>query len=196
MNQQFENYFLKALYDAKVEQITQTYQEKGFSCKTHVKIDEIQFDVIAENDEKTIAFEIQVAPTQEMRKDVEKRHEKAKALGYNFRVITINKPTNPVIAINWLNKALFNYIENNPPEIIRSQAYPVHYEQVKTEILSIEINELDTLVHVEGGIDVDFQSKENRFFSETIPFEGDISLNIFDKNIKHAKLNIENDLGF
>ncbi|MEN8221575.1 MAG: hypothetical protein ABFS56_35590 [Pseudomonadota bacterium] len=196
MNKQFENYFLKALYDAKVEQITQTYQEKGFSCKTRLKMDDVQFDVIAENDEKTIAFEIQVAPSQEMRKEVEKRHEKAKALGYNFRVITINKPTNPVIAINWLNQALFNYIENNPPEIIRSQAYPVHYEQVKTEIQSIEINELDTLVHVEGGIDVDFQSEENRLISETLPFEGEISLNLFDKSVKQAKLNIENDLGF
>ncbi len=196
MNKQFENYFLQALYDAKVKQITQTYQEKGFSCKTQVKIDEIQFDVIATNSEKTIAFEIQVAPSQEMRKDVEKRHEKAKALGYNFRVITINKPKNPVIAINWLNQALFNYIENNPPQIFSSQVYPVHYEQVKSEIQSIEINDLDTVVHVEGGIDVDFQSEENRLISETLPFEGDISLNILDKSVKDAKLNIENDMGF
>ena len=132
MNKQFENYFLQALYDAKVKQITQTYQEKGFSCKTQVKIDEIQFDVIAKNDKKIIAFEIQVAPSQATQKNVEKRHEKAKALGYNFRVITINKPTNPVIAINWLNQALFNYIENNPPEILSLQAYSVHYEQVKS----------------------------------------------------------------
>ncbi|MEK8020862.1 MAG: hypothetical protein VSS75_028665 [Candidatus Parabeggiatoa sp.] len=140
MNKQFENYFLKALYHAKVEQITQTYQEKGFSCQTHVKIDEVQFDVIAENPEKAIAFEIQVASTQAMSKEIEKRHQKAKALGYNFRVITINKPTNPVIAINWLNQALFNYLENNPPEFIQSEAYPVHSEQVKTEIQSIQIN--------------------------------------------------------
>jgi hypothetical protein len=196
MNKQFENYFLQALYDAKVKQITQTYQEKGFSCQTQVKIDEIQFDVIAKKDEKTIAFEIQVLPSQARLKDVEKLHEKAKALGYNFRVITINKPTNPVIAINWLNQALFNYIENNPPEIPSSQAYPVHYEEVKSEIQSIEINDLDTVVYVEGGIYVDFQSEENRLISETLPFEGDISLNLFDKSVKHAKLNIENDIGF
>ena len=52
MNKQFETYFLKALYNAKVEQITQTYQEKGFSCQTNVKMDEVQFDVIAENSDK------------------------------------------------------------------------------------------------------------------------------------------------
>ena len=196
MNKQFENYFLKALYNAKVEQITQSYQEKGFSCQTHVNMDDVQFDVIAENPEKAIAFDIQVAPTQVMPKEVEKRHEKAKALGYNFRVITINKPTNPVIAINWLNQALFNYLENNPPEFIQSQVYPVHYEQVKTEIQSIQINELETLVHVEGGIYVDFQCEEDRFFSETLPFEGDISLNLFEKSIKQAKLNIDDSLRY
>jgi hypothetical protein len=196
MNKQFENYFLKALYNAKVEQITQTYREKGFSCQTHVQMDDIQFDVIAENHEKAIAFEIQVAPAQAMLKEVEKRHEKAKALGYNFRVITINKPTNPVIAINWLNQALFNYLENNPPDIIQSQAYPVRYEQVKTEIQSIEINELDTLVHVEGGIYVDFQCGEDSLISETLPFEGEISLNLFEKSIKQAKLNIDDSLRY
>jgi hypothetical protein len=196
MNKQFENYFLKALYNAKVEQITQTYREKGFSCQTNVNIDDVQFDVIAENHEKAIAFEIQVAPVQAILKDVEKRHEKAKALGYNFRMIKINKPTNPVIAINWLNQALFNYLENNPPSIIRSQAYPAHCEQVKTEIQSIEINELDTLVHVEGGIYVDFQCSEDRLISETFPFEGDISLNLLEKSIKHAKLNIDDSLRY
>jgi hypothetical protein len=50
---------------------------------------------------------------------VEKRHEKAKALGYNFHLIKINKPTNPVIAINWLNQALFHYLENNPLRLFR-----------------------------------------------------------------------------
>ena len=86
MNKQFENYFLKALYNAKVEQITQSYQEKGFSCQTNVKIDDIQFDLIAKNNEKTIAFDIQIAATQAMLKDVKKRHKKAKYLGYNYRV--------------------------------------------------------------------------------------------------------------
>ena len=40
------------------------------------------------------------------------------------------------------------------------------------------INELDTLVHVEGGIYVDFQCSEDRLISETFPFEGDILLNL------------------
>jgi hypothetical protein len=197
MNKQFENYFLKALYNAKVEQIVQSYQEKGFSCQTHVKIDDVQFDLIAKNNEKTIAFDIQIAAaTQAMLKDVKKRHKKAKDLGYNYRVITINKPTNPAININWLNQALFNYLENNPPKIIRSQTDLIHYEQVKTEIQSIEINELDTLVHVEGGIYIDFQCKEDRLISETLPFEGDISLNLLEKSIKHANLNIDDSLRY
>jgi hypothetical protein len=57
-NKQFESYFLKALYNAKIEQIIQTYKNKVFSCFTHVKKDDVQFDVIVENHEKAIAFEI------------------------------------------------------------------------------------------------------------------------------------------
>jgi hypothetical protein len=194
MNKQFESYFLKALYNAKIEQITQTYKNKGFSCLTHVKKDEVQFDVIVENPEKAIAFEIQVAPNhQEELKNVEKRHEKAKSLGYNFRVVTINKPINPAIAIGWLNQALSNYLVNNPPSILQSATYHAHLNKVKTETQSIEINDLSANVHVEGGIYVDFQcgADENWLISETFPFEGEISLNLVKKEIKQAQLNID-----
>jgi len=193
MNKKFENYFLKALYNAKIEQITQTYKEKGFSCRTNVKIDDVQFDVIVQTPDKVIAFDIQVSPSQEELKGVKKRHEKAKALGYNFRVVKINKPINPTIAIGWLNQALFKYLENHPPEVIRSQPYHAHYEQVKTYINNIEINGLNALIQVDGGIYVDFQygNDEDHLISETFPFEGEMSLNLLKQEIKNAKLNID-----
>jgi len=171
MNKQFENYFLKALYNAKIEQITQTY--KDFSCRTNVKIDDVQFDVIVQTPDKVIAFDIQVSPSQEKLKGVKKRHEKAKALDYNFRVVKINKPINPTIAIGWLNQALFKYLVNHPPEVIRSQPYHAHSSQVKTYINYIEINGLNALIQVDGGIYVDFQcgNDEDHLISETFPFE-------------------------
>ncbi|RKZ81908.1 MAG: hypothetical protein DRR19_21535 [Candidatus Parabeggiatoa sp. nov. 1] len=193
MNKQFESYFLNALYNAKIEQIIKTYKDKGFSCTTFVKIDDVQFDVIVKNPEKTIAFEIQVAPKPEDLKHVETRHQKAKSLGYNFRVVTINKPINPAIAIGWLNQALSNYLLNNPPKILQSTTYHTHLNQVKTEAQSIEISELSAKVYVEGGIYVDFQygADEERLIEETFPFEGEILLNLVKKEIKQAQLNID-----
>ena len=112
---------------------------------------------------------------------------------YGFRLVAINKPINPTIAIGWLNQALFSYVVNNPPPVIQSKAYHTHYEQVKTDIQSIEINDLEALVHVEGGIYVDLKCEtgEDRLISETFPFEGEISLSLVEKVIKHAKLNID-----
>jgi hypothetical protein len=98
-------------------------------------------------------FEIQVAPNhQDELKNVEKQHEKAKSLGYNFRVVTINKPINPANAIGWLNQALSNYFRrkswsfavnfcvevNNPPKILQSVTYHAHLNQVKTDTQSID----------------------------------------------------------
>ena len=108
-------------------------------------------------------------------------------------MVAINKPVNPTIAIGWLNQTLLKYLIKNPPKVIESKANQTHYEQVKTEIQSIEINELEALVHVEGGIYVQLNcdTGEERLISETFPFEGDISVSLVEKEIKHAKLNID-----
>jgi hypothetical protein len=195
MNKKFENYFIKALHNAKIEEIRETYRKKdGFSVRKNYKIDDVICDVLVQNKEKSIIFDITLLPISLAEKErIKKLQAKAKTLGYDFRLVAINKPINPTIAIDWLNQALFNYLINNPPEVIQSKAYHIHYKQVKTEIKSIEINGLDALVHFEGGILMDFQchSGEEQSISETFPFEGEISLNLAEKKIKQAKLNID-----
>ncbi|KHD08327.1 hypothetical protein PN36_16570 [Candidatus Thiomargarita nelsonii] len=74
-----------------------------------------------------------------------------------------------------------------------SNPYHAHYEQVKTYINNIEINGLNALIQVDGGIYVDFQygNDEDHLISETFPFEGEMSLNLLKQEIKNAKLNID-----
>jgi hypothetical protein len=195
MNKKFENYFIKALHNAKIEEIRDNYRKKdGFSVRKNSKIGDITCDVFVQNQEKSVIFDITLLPLSVDEKErIKKLQAKAKALGYGFRVVAINKPVNPTIAIGWLNQALLNYLVKNPPPVIQSKAYQTHYEQVKSEIQSLEINDLEALVHVEGGIYVDFkcETAEDRLISETFPFEAEISLNLVEKQIKHAKLNID-----
>ncbi len=195
MNKKFENYFIKALHNAKIEEIKDTYRKKeGFSVRKNYKLGDLICDVFVQNQEKSVIFDITVLPISSDEKErIKKLQAKAKVLGYDFRVVAINKPVNPTIAIGWLNQALLNYLVKNPPSRIQSKADQTHYEQVKSQIQSIEINELDAVVHVEGGIDVDLKCKtgEDRLISETFPFEGQILLNLLEKEIKHAKLNID-----
>jgi len=196
MNKKFENYFIKALHNAKIEEIKDTYRKRnGFSVHKNYQIDDMICDVFVQNQEKSVIFEITLLPISDKER-IKKLQKKAQALEYDFRVVAINKPANPTIAIGWFNHALFNYLVNNPPLKIQSKAYHANYEQVKTKIKSIEISDLTALVHVEGGIYVDFQcdANEDILISETFPFEGEISLNLLDKNIKQAKLNIDDSL--
>ena len=195
MNKKFENYFIKALHNAKIEEIKDTYRKKeGFSVRKNYKMGEITCDVFVQNPEKSIIFDITLLPISvEEKERIKKLQAKAKALGYDFRVVAINKPVNPTIAIGWLNQALLNYLVTNPPSVIQSKASHTHYEQVKSDIQSIEINELEALAHVEGGIDVNLKCEigKNRLRTETFPFEGEILLNLPSKEVKHAKLNID-----
>ncbi|RKZ40943.1 MAG: hypothetical protein DRR16_25770 [Candidatus Parabeggiatoa sp. nov. 3] len=195
MNKKFENYFIKALHNAKIEEIKETYRKKeGFSVHKNYKLGNIICDVFVKNQEKSVIFDITVLPiSSDEQERIKNLQAKAKALGYGFRVVAINKPVNPTIAIGWLNQALLNYLVKHPPSRIQSKAEKTHYEQVKSQIQSIEINELDAVAHVEGGIEVDLKCEraEDRLISETFPFEGQISLNLLDKKIKHAKLNID-----
>lgn len=195
MNKKFENYFIKALHNAKIEEIRDIYRKKdGFSVRKNYKLGDITCDVFVQNQEKSVIFDITLLPLSvEEKERIKKLQAKAKALGYGFRVVAINKPVNPTIAIGWLNQTLLKYLIKNPPKVIESKANQTHYEQVKTEIQSIEINELEALVHVEGGIYVQLNcdTGEERLISETFPFEGDISVSLVEKEIKHAKLNID-----
>ena len=195
MNKKFENYFIKALHNAKIEEIRETYRKKkGFSVRKNYKMGDIICDVFVQNPEKSVIFDITLLPISTYEKErIKKLQTKAKALGYGFRVVAINKPVNPTIAIGWLNQALLNFLVTNPPPVIQSKACHIHYEQVKSDIQSIEIDELEAFVHVEGSIEIDLKCEtgEDRVISETFPFEGDISLNLLEKEIKHAKLNID-----
>jgi hypothetical protein len=89
MNAKFETFFVKALYEAKINELVNTYREKYFSAKKHVQMGDVEFDVVVEQAKKNIAFEIRVLPLSRTEmSEIDKCHKKAKALGYDFRLIT------------------------------------------------------------------------------------------------------------
>jgi hypothetical protein len=199
MNAKFETFFVKALYDAKIEEIVKTYQEKLFSVKTHVKIDEVEFDVLVKQGEKTIVFEIRVLPLSPTdMTEIEKSHKKAKALNYDFRLITIAKPKKSTIVINWLDEALLDYFsaQENTKRIIPS---PVDYQGIETAIQSIEIMDSEALVHLDGNLSIncqyplEAQTEEYKpeLISDRLSFQGKLSLNLSEHKINKADLKMD-----
>ena len=201
MNAKFETFFVKALYDAKIEEIVSTYRDKHFIVNTHVKIDEMEFDAIVKQGEKTIAFEIRLLPLSSTDiAEIDKYHEKAKALGYDFRLITIAKPKRSTIAINWLDKALLEYFAADPKKTGIPVTTPIDYQEIETAIQSIEITDSEALVYLDGNLSVDFQSPsaiqiENNkptLISDMLSFRGKLTLNLSEHKIKQADLKMDN----
>ncbi|KHD10806.1 hypothetical protein PN36_00600 [Candidatus Thiomargarita nelsonii] len=185
MNAKFETFFVKALYEAKIEELVNTYREKHFSVKKHVQMGEVEFDVVVKQGEKNIAFEIMVLPISKSElSEIDKYHKKAKALGYDFRLITIAKPKKSTIEIAWLEKALLKYFAVHPIDTGSTQ-----YQDIETAIQSISITGSQARVCLDGNLSVMDHSGHN---SEMLPFQGKLSLNLSEHKIKDADLKVDN----
>jgi hypothetical protein len=201
MNAKFETFFVKALYDAKIEELVSTYQEKHFSVKKHVKMDDVEFDVIVKQGEKTMVFEIRLLPLSPTdMTEIDKYHKKAKTLGYDFRLITIAKPKKSTIAINWLDKALLEYFVAHPENTGTTMTALVDYQELETAIQSIEIIGSEALVHLDGNLSVNFQypteaqtkNDKQSFISDMLSFQGKLALNLSEHKINRADLKMDN----
>jgi len=192
MNAKFESFFVKALYDAKLDEIVNTYEEKHFSVKKHVKIDDVEFDVIVKQGEKTMVFEIRLLPLSSTdMTEIDKYHKKTKALDYDFRLITIAKPKKSTIAINWLDKALLEYFAAQKENMGTTMTALVDYQELETAIQSIEITGSEARVCLDGNLSVMDHSGHSPI-SEMLPFQGNLSLNLSEHKIKDADLKVDN----
>jgi hypothetical protein len=201
MNAKSETFFIKALHDAKTEELIKAYQEKHFSANKQVKIDDVEFDVVVTQGDKTIVFEIRVLPLSptEM-SEIDQCHHKAKALGYDFRLITIAKPKKSTIEITWLEPALLEYLATHPQDIGATYARSIDYQSLETAIQSIEITDSQALVGLDGNLSVNLMSNavdamtndKPAYISEMLPFQGKLSLNLSEHKIKKAFLTVDN----
>jgi hypothetical protein len=175
MNAKFETFFVKALSSAKIEELINTYRKKHFSAKKHVQMGDVEFDVVVKQGDKNIAFEIRVLPiSQPELSEIDKYHKKAKALGYDFRLITVAKPKKSTIEIAWLEKALLKYFADHP---IDTGSIGVDYQDIETAIQSISITGSQARVYLDGNLSVREHSGHN-LISEILPFQGKLSLNL------------------
>lgn len=196
MKEVFESYFAKALYDAKVEEILRVYRNKKFSAKKNVGDGKTTFDVVVKKGKKTIAFEITTAPLT--RKDVgriEEKHETAKTLGYEFRLITIAAPKKAAIGIDWLRDELLRHLRTEGQSLAEPLSAHADYEEIgELAIRSIQIKDSEADVLVNGDVSVSLRyasDAEEKNDHEILPFNGELSLDLRENRIRDAKLKID-----
>jgi hypothetical protein len=181
------NYLIKALYNAKIEELTQSYRAKGFAPDDKLA-KEGDFDLVLRNEKtgKAVAFAInRTMPDESGVSSVLKLAEKARAANYDFRMVTFHPPTKGEIKIDWFDKALFQYLLDNPPDDL-SPGPPVRCEGVETEVDSIKMVGKKAFVKVFGtiGVSVYFCGEE---FPDSFPFEGDFELDLENESVVDAK---------
>ncbi|MEZ4866063.1 MAG: hypothetical protein R3C14_32405 [Caldilineaceae bacterium] len=202
MNKQFENYFVKALHDAKIEEISTQYQARGFITQKHPSVNGGQADLVVQNQTsgKQIIFEVGILPlSQEALADISELQQYTEALGHEFRLITITKPTRYEIDIDWFQEQLFSYLIEHPIAEIEEKATHILIEEVWADVESIAIEGTRASIQATGTITVTLQygsnSEQSTDFGlkllHTFPFEGEFDLDLAEMAIVNANLRID-----
>ncbi|RKZ90812.1 MAG: hypothetical protein DRR19_09005 [Candidatus Parabeggiatoa sp. nov. 1] len=200
-NGEFESYFTKALYDAKVEELSDKYKTQNFSVQKNVRVNGVKFDLIAERDNSVIAFEVHTVPVSiTTNKRTTKRHEIAKSLGYKFRIVMVAQPKRIDVKIAWLKDVLLEHFISKQQHLIDKFAADADYEEIDEIVFhSIHLSVHTAQVNISGNIVVSFQygSKEaveqgdGLLMDDTVIFDADLLLNLNDHRIESAKITLD-----
>ncbi|MEN3331997.1 MAG: hypothetical protein V7641_1362 [Blastocatellia bacterium] len=198
MSTQSENYLIKALHNAKIEQLADNYKQRGFIVDE--KAGDHNFDLILRNDttNQVIAFEIETLPlSQDAFEQIQQLKDQAKALGYEFRLVTISRPKKLDVEINWFNEALLNYLVSNEPiELRELGAEVLKVRKVEADIDSLFIEDNKALINAAGSIEVAIPKPESSHIFGTdlytvLPFDGEFNVDMHSRQIINGKFHVD-----
>lgn len=202
MNTRFETYFTRALYDAKIDELVDTYSKKGYIVQERPRSRDDGFDLVLfdPNNKKTVAFEIKMLPLDKNKTEsIEYLRQSALEKGYEFRLVTIAKPTRYTIEIDWLADALIGYFSEETIQEVEELASHVQYESVEVYVDSLRVTEDTALAEVHGTIDVELQygsgsdvdSDMGIVMPYSLDFDGKLELEMGSQSINHANIQVD-----
>lgn len=202
MDSHFENYFVKALHDAKINELVETYAKRSYTAKETPPMASEQFDLVLEDPQKnkTIAFEVKLLPIDnEKTQQINTLKQRALENGYEFRLVTIAKPSRYEIEIEWLEQALLQYLMEEPLHEIDELATHVRYESVDVSVDSLRVSEQTAVAKVHGSLTAELQygssgdiaSDMGLTTSYAFNFTGDLDLDVGHQTVNHANVSID-----
>ena len=160
MNLRFENYFVKALHDAKINELVETYVKRGYTVKEPPSATSEPFDLVLQDpkNNKTLAFEVKLLPIDNKKTEqINTLRQRALENGYEFRLVTIARPSRYEIEIEWLDQALLHYLIEKPLQEIDELATHVRYESVDVCVDSLRVSEETAFTKVHGSLEAELQ---------------------------------------
>jgi hypothetical protein len=149
---------------------------------------------------KTTAFEVKVSPVApEAEAQIRRLLETAQSKNYEFRLVTINRPTRYSITIDRLDDALFQYLIDHPLEELDELSTHTEYDRISTQIRSIRINDSRATVTLDGTIDLilrygsasDRRDDDGFAHPASVPFEGEVTLDLTAKQVTAARFQVD-----
>ncbi len=201
MTKNFDNYFFKAVHQAKIEDLKERYAEKGFEEENGIigTNGNEYFDLLLHHkkNDKIVAFQVMLTPISKSESaKIEQAKNVAKKKGYEFRLVAIVRPPLPKIEIDWLKEKFWAYLRDNVPDSIADKAPHVLIENLEIVLVSIEIIENEAKVQAEGSIDVNLQyDSDQEEDGELFPFTTELRLNLTEQSIIEAtKIKIDDSM--
>ena len=202
MTQTLNNYFAKALHDAKINDLVENYLRNGYTAQKNVKSEHGEFDLVVNNEvqNRIIAFEVKLSPISKAAQNaVEALRQDASNLGYEFRLVTISRPVRPSIDIDWLDSALLEYVIENTISDIDEMATHVQYENAEVTVEAIHVSDDSAKATVHGTFDVELQYGSSSDLandiglttSYSIPFSGELELDLSSQTVDNAELRVD-----
>ncbi len=176
-----KKYWIEALENAAIKQLTDEYQQKGYM--TSINNSDLAVDLRVKNDTEEIAFVVKSGKmTKSASKKIVSLVQKCKKKGIKLQYVLINDPKTKSIEFEGIEDTFYSYLINNMP----SDLDELSPYTVLDSVSNIEINKCDVTsgdaISLKGNGDVvvilNDNDKDIRY-SESFPFAFDVNT-VFD----------------
>jgi hypothetical protein len=181
--------YFKYLEAAKRAELAAQMEALGYHIEFDLKAGDLRYDMVAKRGDEKLAFEFKARDLlRDTKKEIEHLTRAAKKLGYDFRLVVVNPPREPVLEIEDLDGILRDYlVDSVPQELYDIASHPSVDSVVDVEIDSLQVTKEHirvagigtlevTLVYGGGGEDGLTTHDEYPFkFDVTLDHELDIS---------------------
>lgn len=194
MQKKSEGYFLKALVDAKIKELQESFTQKGFEREAEIEIAN-GFDLAMKKEGHVIVFEIKLGPlTKEKLARVKPLRDLCRTQGFEFRLVVINPPANREITIDWLNAALVSFFSNKALPELEDFDRTFIIERANASVDALTVTDTHATASVSGSWEFEFfwgPDRKGGSFPVNLPFEGEIKLDLAGKKILEGQVNVD-----
>lgn len=187
----------KYLYKSKLQELSKELRDQGYTISHEVHIDDVIFDLIANKDNESIAYEIKVRSTlADSKEQLNVLRNIAKKHNIDFRIVIVTPPRQIEVDVEDLEFKISEYISTEVPDELAALSGNTYIDGVcdlEYDIIQIENDRI--FLQGSGAIDVELEygggeGKDGMGMYDSYPFDFNLELS---HNMEITELKIKVD---